>query len=197
MVATTASLIYALIASHNRTVSWIALIATVVFALVHLQPLAASAFANEPKSWLRYWTTLAKLQTPNPISISPPRHPVAAYDASYYWYNFRESVPSMIRARNRYPEFIPAIAFSDLPPCALNAQYIEIGDWMPFLDGVCGCAQNAFNGGKLAPTQALGIFEVTNEKRDAPWLARTRGLWSDLCRRQEVFLRGGQLNITP
>ena len=197
MVATTASLIYALIASHSRLVSWIALIAVTVFALIRLQPLAASAFAEEPNAWPRYWSALRDLQTAKPIAISPPRHPVAAYDASYYWYNFRESVPSMIRARNKYPQFIPPIGFEDLPPCTLNAQYVEIGDWMPFLDGVCGCAQSAFNGGRLAPTQSLGIFEVTTEKRDAPWLRRTRGLWSDLCRRQQVFLRGGQLNITP
>jgi hypothetical protein len=196
MVATTASLVYALIAAHSRVVSYVALVVATLFALVRLEPLAASVFAETPPSWTRYWSVLRATQGQT-VWISPPRHPVAAFDASYYWYNFRESVPSMIRARSKYPDFIPAIGFGDLPPCTLNARYVELGDWMPFLEGVCRCGESAFNGGKLAPTPALGIFEVTAEKRDAPWLGRTRGLWSDLCRKQEVFLRGGQLNITP
>ena len=196
MVATTASLVYALIAAHHRVIAYVSIVAATAFALVRLEPLAASLFKETPASWTRYWSGLRSMQGQT-VWISPPRHPVAAYDASYYWYNFRESTPSMIRARAKYPEFIPPIGFGELPPCTLNARYVELGDWMPFLDGVCRCGESAFNGGRLAPTQSLGIFEVTTEKRNAPWLQRTRGLWSDLCRKQEVFLRGGQLNITP
>ncbi len=192
MVATTASLVYAIIAAHNRLISYVAIVAVTAFALVRLVPLARST----PRE-TRYWSNLRAMQTGEPVFISPPRHPVAAFDASYYWYNFRESAPSMINARAKYPEFLPPIGFGDLPPCTLNARYIELGDWMPFLDGVCRCGEVAFNSGKLAPTQSLGIFEVTTEKRDAPWLQRTRGLWSDLCRKQEIFRRGGQLNINP
>ncbi|HEX6975460.1 MAG TPA: hypothetical protein VF147_13740 [Vicinamibacterales bacterium] len=201
MLAMCASLVYALLAAQHRVVGIVAIALAATFALVRLQPMAASVFRDAPRSWSAYWHAQRALQTSlresDRVWISPPRHPVAAFDASYYWYNFRESAPSAIRARSRHPEFLPPVAFSDLPPCTLRARYVELGDWMPFLDGVCRCGETAFNAGKLAPTESLGIFEVTNEKRDAPWLRRTRGLWSDLCRRQEVFLRGGQLNITP
>lgn len=199
MVATTAALVYALIAALlPARVQFAIVIAAALFAIV---PLQRKAFTDVPPAWERYWSTQRALQTslgPNDrVWISPPRHPVAALDASYYWYNFRESAPSAIKLRAKHPQFLPAIGFADLPPCHLQARYVEFGDWMPFLDGVCSCAQNAFNAGKLAPTKSLGIFEVTSQQRSEPWLERTRGLWSDLCRRQEVFLRGGQLNIEP
>ena len=81
----------------------------------------------------------------------------------------------------------------------------QAGPWPveagPFLDGVCRCGERAFNAGLLTPTDSLGIFEVGAERpppaKGNAWMQRTRGLWSDLCRRQEIFLRGGQLNITP
>jgi hypothetical protein len=72
---------------------------------------------------------------------------------------------------------------------------------MPFLDGVCGCVERAFQDGRLTPADPLAIFEVDADHppspRAAAWLRRTTWLWSDLCRRQRVFLEGGQLNITP
>lgn len=199
MVAMTAALVYALIAALlPRRAQMAVVIGAALFAIV---PLQRKAFTDVPASWPRYWSTQRTLQSSlapgDRVWISPPRHPVAALDASYYWYNFRESAPSAIRLQSKYPQFLPAIRFHDLPPCHLRARYVEFGDWMPFLDNVCACAQDAFNSGKLAPTQALGIFEVTTAPRQEPWLQRTRGLWSDLCRRQEVFLRGGQLNIAP
>jgi hypothetical protein len=199
MVAMTASLVYALVAALlPQRVQIVVLVAAVLFAGI---PLWRKAFTDVPPAWAAYWQTQRAMQTSlganDRVWISPPRHPVAALDASYYWYNFRESTPSAIRLRASYPEFLPPIGFTDLPPCRLQARYVELGDWMPFLDGVCMCAQNAFNSGRLSATPALGIFAVDAPPRDEPWLRRTRGLWSDLCRRQEVFLRGGQLNITP
>lgn len=201
MIATTASLVYALLAAHSRTISYVAMTLATIFALARLVPMAATAIEGAPPSRAAYWQAQRALQLGlqkgETVWISPPRHPVAAFDASYYWYNFRESAPSAIHIQSKYPQYLPPIGFRDLPPCTLNAKYVELGDWMPYLDRVCECAQDAFNAGKLAPTPYLGIFEVTTQKRDAPWLQRTRGFWSDLCRRQEVFLRGGTLNITP
>ena len=197
MIAMSAALVYALVASLlPGRVQLVVLAAAAVWAIV---PLQRKAFTGEPASWTRYWATQRAIQTslgPNDtVFISPPRHPVAAFDASYYWYNFRESAPAAIRAAARHPEFLPPIRFTDLPPCHLRARYVEVGDWIPFLDGVCRCVER--NHARLAPTPALGIFEVDGPPRKEPWHERTRGLWTDLCRRQEVFLRGGQLNIGP
>jgi hypothetical protein len=197
MIATSAALVYALVASLlPERVQLIVLVAATIAAIV---PLQRKAFSAEPVSWTRYWATQRVLQTslgPNDtVWISPPRHPVAAFDASYYWYNFRESAPSAIRAAARHPEFLPRIGFNDLPPCHLRARYVEVGDWMPFLDGVCRCVER--NQSRLAPTPALAIFEVDSPPRNEAWFERTRGLWSDLCRKQDLFLRGGQLNIAP
>ena len=199
MIACSAALVYALVAALlPQRAQIVVLVAATLFAAV---PLQRKAFTESPPSWARYWEAQRALQTSlgpaDTVWISPPRHPVAAFDASYYWYNFRESTPAAIRAASRHPEFLPPLRFADLPPCHLRARYVEVGDWMPFLDNVCGCAQRAFNEGRLAATPSLGIFEVDGPARNEPWLQRTRGLWSDLCRRQEVFLRGGQLNITP
>ncbi|HYH09132.1 MAG TPA: hypothetical protein VEK11_18935 [Thermoanaerobaculia bacterium] len=199
LIATTAALVYALLAALLP--ARIQFAVAIAAALVAIVPLQRKAFTDVPPSWTRYWSAQRALQTSlgpeDRVWISPPRHPVAAFDASYYWYNFRESTPSAIKRQARYPEFLPPLGFRDLPPCHLRARYIELGDWMPFLGEVCACAQNAFNTGNLAPTKSMGIFEVTRVQRDEPWLQRTRGLWSDLCRRQEVFLRGGHLNIAP
>jgi hypothetical protein len=199
MIATTASVVYGMVASIlPRRGQALVIVAVTVAAMVPLGRRAHSFFQEQPASWSRYWATQRKLQRADRVWISPPRHPVATYDASYYWYNFRESAPSAIRLQSRFPEFLPPIRFRDLPPCTLrDAQYVELGDWMPFLDDVCRCAETAYRGGRLTPVEPLGIFAVDSPQAPAPWGARTRDLWSDLCRRQEVFLRGGQLNISP
>lgn len=197
MIATSASLVYALIAALLPERVQLAVMAAAWIAA--FVPLQRKAFSEEPSSWTRYWATQRALQTTlgpqDTVFISPPRHPVAAFDASYYWYNFRESAPSAIRIAARHPGFLPPIGFADLPPCSLRARYIEVGDWIPFLDGVCGCVER--NHERLSPTPAMAIFEVGGLPRAQPWHERTRGLWTDLCRQQEVFLRGGQLKIEP
>ena len=193
-----------------------AIIIAAFLALMPLRRMALTAFRKAPENL--YWTQLRALQHslgPNDtVWISPPRHPVAAFDASYYWYNFRESVPYAIRSQAKHREFLPAIKFEDLPPCRLadlpptaNRQpptatrFLEVGDWMPFLDGVCGCVERAYRDGKLTPADPLAIFEVNADHPPSPrgeaWRKRTDRLWSDLCRRQKIFLQGGQLNITP
>ena len=199
MIATTAAVAYALTAALlPRRAQILVIIAVTIAAMVPLGRRARSAFQEKPSSWERYWATQRALQKADRVWISPPRHPVATFDASYYWYNFRESTPSAIRLRETYREFLPPTALLDLPPCRLaSVQYVELGDWMPFLDGVCSCAENAFNSGRLVPAEPMGIFAVDARVQPAAWGVRTRGLWSDLCRRQEVFLRGGQLNISP
>ena len=221
MVATSASLVYAMLPAALETLAgrlphgalWrtgfamVVVIVGTAFTFLALREKAFSAFREPPAAWTSYWNTQRSLQTGlrpgDTVWISPPRHPVAAFDASYYWYNFRESAPSAIRARAQYPQFLPQDGFSDLPPCRANnhVRFIELGDWMPFLGGVCGCAERAFNAGALSPTDALGIFELGATAPPSPkaqaWVQRTRWLWSDLCRRQRVFLEGGQLNITP
>ncbi|HVG22997.1 MAG TPA: hypothetical protein VND45_02485 [Thermoanaerobaculia bacterium] len=197
MIATSAALAYALIAALlPERVQLVVLVAAVIAAIV---PLQRKAFSATPRATARYWATQLALQTTlrpdDTVWISPPRHPVAAFDASYYWYNFRESAPSAIRAAARHPDFLPRVGFADLPPCHLRARYVEVGDWVPFLDGVCGCVER--NQARLSPTPALAIFEVDGPPRRTAWYERTRGLWSDLCRKQDLFLRGGQLNIGP
>ena len=199
MIATTASVAYALTAALlPRRVQMVVIVAVTIAAMVPLGRRAMSAFQAKPSSWERYWATQRMLQKADRVWISPPRHPVATFDASYYWYNFRESAPSAIRLREKYSEFLPPIALVDLPPCRLvNVQYVELGDWMPFLDGVCSCAESAFNSGRLVPAEPMAIFAVDARLPPAAWGVRTAGLWADLCNRQEVFLRGGQLNISP
>jgi hypothetical protein len=195
MIATSAALAYALVASLlPERVQLVVLAAAAIWAIV---PLQRKAFPDPMPT--RYWEQQRAIQMslgPNDtVFISPPRHPVAAYDASYYWYNFRESAPSAILIASRYPQYLPPVGFDDLPLCQLNARYVEVGDWIPFLRGVCACVER--NHARLNPTPALGIFEVGGPPRSVAWHERTRGLWTNLCRRQEVFLRGGQLNIAP
>jgi hypothetical protein len=195
MIATTAALAYALVASLlPERVQLVVLAVAAIWAIV---PLQRKAFPDAMP--MRYWEQQRAIQLslgPNDkVFISPPRHPVAAFDASYYWYNFRESAPSAIRIAARHPELLPPLGFDDLPLCQLNARYVEVGDWIPYLRGVCQCVER--NHARLNPTPALGIFEVGGPPRRVPWHERTRLLWTDLCRQQEVFLRGGQLNIAP
>jgi hypothetical protein len=206
MLAATASLVYAIVASQHRVVAMVAFAAATVWVLLRLQPLAASVLAEKPESWARYWGDLRSMQhrlkPGDTVWISPPRHPVAAFDASYYWYNFRDSVPAAIGARDKVPQFLPAAGFGDLPPCKPGSvRFIEFGDWTPFLGEVCSCIERAAASGRLTPTDSLGIFEVDAttppSPRAAAWMGRTQTLWLDLCRRQEVFLRGGVLNTTP
>ena len=199
MIATTAAVVYGMVAALlPRRLQAVVIVAVTVAAMVPLGRRAQSIVQDKPASWSRYWTTQRMLQRAERVWISPPRHPVATYDASYYWYNFRESAPSAMRLQSRFPEFLPPIAFRDLPPCTLrDVQYVELGDWMPFLDDVCRCAESAYRSGRLTPAEPLGIFAVDSPQPPAAWGTRTQDLWSDLCRRQEVFLRGGQLNISP
>lgn len=225
MVAACAALVYAMLpgaltsmlASGNlrrtgsvrrlrRILAIGAMAVSVAVAFLPLSRLAASVGKDAPPSWTRYWEAQREMQmslaADETVFVSPPRHPVAAFDASYYWYNFRESAPSAIRLQREYPEFLPAIGFEDLPPCRPgSARFIEAGDWMPFLGPVCRCIETGVKAQTLTPAKWLAIFE---SRASAPppaegvaWMRRTGLLWSDLCRRQEVFLRGGQLNITP
>jgi hypothetical protein len=220
MIAMTASIVYAMLAVAleglaerlprgalmSSVVTVLLVAAGTAYTVFALRVKALSAFREPPAAWTAYWGAQRAMQRGlypgETVWISPPRHPVAAFDASYYWYNFRESVPSAIRARAKYPQLLPPLDFTDLPPCnRQSTRYLELGDWMPHLDKVCRCAEDAFNAGRLTPTDSLGIFEVDATRppsaKGAAWVERTRWLWSDLCRRQEVFLRGGQLNTDP
>jgi len=197
MIAMSAALVYAIVAALLPARTQVIVAVTAVVAAI--VPLQRKAFSEDDPSWTRYWATQRAMQATlgpsDTVFISPPRHPVAAFDASYYWYNFRESAPSAIRAGARHPAFLPPIRFADLPPCTSQARYVEVGDWIPFLEGVCQCVER--NQQRWFPTPALGIFDTSGVPRREAWHERTRALWADLCRRQEIFLRGGQLNIGP
>jgi hypothetical protein len=187
MMAAAASLVYALVAAADARVAAGAMVVLLLFVLVTIGPMAALVARPAPRPWNEYWATQRGMQQSlrptDRVWISPPRHPVAAFDASYYWYNFRDSVPAAIRLRERFPELLPAVSFTELPPCRLDTvRYLELGDWMTALDRACPCAERAFASGKLAPTPAIGIFEVTAERRRAAWLEQTRHLWANLCR---------------
>lgn len=156
--------------------------------------------AAEPSAryWNAFWKRQAHLQASVPrggsVWISPPRHPVAARDASYYWYSFREAAPNAMAFQRANPGSpLPALQPRDLPPCRLlrgekpGPALIEIGPWVSTLD-VCDCAEGLVRLERVTPSPHFGIFETqapatADGVRHLPrWYYESAGVWPSLCR---------------
>jgi hypothetical protein len=164
-----------------------------VMTFLALGPIVAAGLRPNPL-WKTYWGELAQLQArtgrEGTVFISPPRHPVAALDASYYWYSFREATPDAIRSRPRAVSSpLPALGFADFPPCRIapNLRFVEAGAWMSDLDRTCECVESAWGSGQLKPAEPFAIFETNADPRSpvapraAQWAMRTAPLWRDFC----------------
>lgn len=201
MIAATAAIVYALLpfalaALAERLRPWIvgaALIVAVIGTFVPLRSIIAAGLRH-PKAWDVYWERIADLQSRlrpgDTVWISPPRHPVAAFDASYYGYSFAEGVPVLANA-------------DELPLCRLasgaktNIRFIELGPWIPHLEGSCQCGSAAYERGALQPTDWFAIFEVRSASTTPPspraraWLAYTQKVWPNLCAYDHFFAGEG------
>ena len=150
---------------------------------------------NEP--WKAHWNGLADLQARTgrhgTVFIEPPAHPIAAFDASYYWYSFREATPHAIRYAVSHPSSpLPRLGSADLPPCKVpsNLRFVEVGSWMRDLDGNCRCVEAAWRQWQLKPTDHFAIFETNADPRSPltprakHWAARTANVWANFCSRE-------------
>jgi hypothetical protein len=167
-------------------------------AFLALGTIVAGGLGPNPR-WKSYWNELAALQArtgrEGTVFISPPRHPVAVLDASYYWYSFKEAAPDAIRYRQRVSSPLPVLGFADLPPCRIapSLRFVEGGSWMYELDGACRCVESAWRSGRLEPTESFAIFEVNAARRPplpvpaGHWIVRTAPLWRDFCSYGKVF----------
>ena len=163
-------------------------------ALLGLGPIVAAGLRPNT-AWKGYWSRQADLQArtgrDGTVFISPPRHPVAVFDAAYYWYSFKEAAPHAIRYRQAHPAStaLPAFAFTDVPPCTIGpkVRFVEAGSWAFDFDGTCRCVEAAWRQRQLVPTEYVAIFETNADPRQplAPramqWAEGTAPLWENLC----------------
>jgi hypothetical protein len=169
-------------------------------ALLGLGPIVAAGLRPNA-AWKGYWLRQADLQArtgrEGTVFISPPRHPVAVFDAAYYWYSFKEAAPHAIRYRQEHPAStaLPAFTFSDVPPCriASNVRFVEAGSWAFDFDGTCRCVETAWRQRQLRPTEYVAIFETNADPRQPlsprgmEWAAGTAPLWENLCSYRATF----------
>lgn len=125
---------------------------------------------NASASWPARQEMMEKLRPGDTVWISAARHPIAAHDASYYWYSFPDLMPMTLDYVARNPEarrYLPALTADDLPICRLargeerTLRFIEISAYADYMPGTCPCAQAVLLGRPgLVPTRALGVYEI-------------------------------------
>lgn len=169
-------------------------------ALLGLGPILVQGARPHPL-WDAYWIRQADLQArtgrDGTVFISPPRHPVAVFDAGYYWYSFQEATAHAVRYRQQHPAAttLPPLAFTSFPPCTIGpkVRFVEAGSWAFDLDGTCRCVEEAWRGRKLKPTEYVAIFETNSDPRlplaprAGPWAIETAPLWENLCSHRDAF----------
>jgi hypothetical protein len=187
-----------LFAARNHAMHGLVMLAAAcamsAMALLGLGPILAQGVGPHPL-WDAYWTRQADLQArtgaEGTVFISPPRHPVAVFDAAYYWYSFKEATPHAIRYRQAHPAAgtLPPLAFTSFAPCTIgrNVRFVEAGSWAFDLDGTCRCVERAWRQRQLKPTEYVAIFETNSDPRLPlapqawPWAIGTAPLWQNLC----------------
>ena len=182
------AVIEALVPRSRGLISMAALVLALAGASYKLVKLDRAAIAGAPR-WDVYWARLQHIRDNTrpgeTVWISPPRHPVAVMDASYYWYSFREAVPYAIKYASATADSpLPPVRRADLPPCRLatNTRFIELSSWINYLDA-CACAEQL--AGRVVPSPHFGIFEVPRDGAKPPttprWFAESASVWPHLC----------------
>lgn len=164
------------------------------------------------RAYLLWWKQLQWMQkrarNGGSVWVSPPRHPIAAFDSSYYWYSFQESSASAIEYRMRHPDApLPPITFRDLPLCAAvraepaRLQLIEVGSWTYWLDGLCDCVSAGYVQGKLRPSAVPSVFEAGADagtqvtRAGLIWEERSRWLWPSFCEARPHLEKQAQFDV--
>jgi hypothetical protein len=98
-------------------------------------------------------------------------HPIAAFDASYYWYAFVDLVPFSLEYRKTHAHNqLPKLEAADLPPCRVAAR---VDRKLRFLSEEAGelarpCLERLRREGRLRETPVRGVLAVLEAKPEAP-----------------------------
>src|SRR5205814_7510386 len=106
------------------------------------------------------------------VWLQPHTHPIAALDASFYWFAFEDLIPFSLSeaARAGSDGFLPPLRDEDLPLCQ-----IERGEPTPLrfvmgdgafvhLPAQLGCLRRLRERGRIVPTLAPGVLAVKDER---------------------------------
>jgi hypothetical protein len=95
--------------------------AAAAFVIAFL-PAGMHALLARPDS-APFWSTMSwaqhELEPDDRVWVGTDMHPVAALDASYYWFGFADVIPLSIAWSNAHPGngYLPPLGFEDMPLC--------------------------------------------------------------------------------
>ena len=149
-------------------------------------------FPAERQAKMR-WEALAFLQqrmkADDTVWLTATTHPIAANDASYFWYSFQDLTPMTLHYLQTTPAsaaFLPRITANDLPPCALDRnprlRFLEVSPWLRYFPEACRCTVSLLNEGRLVPTPVVSIIEV--KRPDTPSYSPDEVMWYPIFRQR-------------
>ena len=87
---------------------------------------ASKHIGGEPAPVDSYWQNIAWLQKQlrpgDTVWLQPNQHPIAAFDASYYWFGFHDMLPYTVGWSSKHPDqpYVPYVrGAEDMPVCRL------------------------------------------------------------------------------
>ncbi|HUP59007.1 MAG TPA: hypothetical protein VNA69_01160 [Thermoanaerobaculia bacterium] len=161
--------------AEHRLPMWSATIAAAGLSVMQLTPVIVGRGTGRDE-----WRDRAHLQRVlrrgDRVWLTPRLHPIAAHDASYFWYAFGDVTAGAMAQATRSESLLPRIREQDLPPCRISAgldretRFVEFGSWLEHYPVVARCALALLDRGALAATSQDHVFEVRRENQPiASW----------------------------
>ncbi|HEX2061830.1 MAG TPA: hypothetical protein VHK90_13910, partial [Thermoanaerobaculia bacterium] len=128
--------------------------------------------SGDPRSWVDRSYIQERLRPGETVWLSPPVHPIDAFNASYYWFAFADLVPASLRYVAKHPEqtYLPKAREEDLPMCSAarglepNLRFVSGHAAMSQLPLVRHCLDRLIASGRAVETPIDDVWEL----RSAP-----------------------------
>ena len=158
----------ALVRALNRpTLEAAAQIAAVLVAI----PITHAALPKDPGPqwpWAARVYLMDRLRPGETVWVTPEVHPIAAHDASYYWFAFADLVPASLAFTAAHPEqkSLPPMRQEDLPVCRAerglepHLRYVSAPEVFARLPLARQCLERMIAGGRATRTHVRDVWDL-------------------------------------